>query len=65
MKIGIDRNRCEGHGLCVEQAPALFTTDEEGELINHHDGQNLPNHLVGAARGALSACPVAALREVL
>ncbi|MGK8486850.1 ferredoxin [Nocardia asiatica] len=27
-KITIDYDRCEGHGLCAEQAPAVFSLDD-------------------------------------
>ena len=64
MKIQIDRDRCEGHGLCAEQAPSLFTIDEAGELVYHREGQDVPDGLAGLARAAIDSCPVAALREV-
>ena len=64
MKIEIDRNRCEGHGQCAEQAPALFTIDDDGELIYQREGQEVPDALVGPARSAIDACPVAALKEI-
>ncbi|OBG30100.1 ferredoxin [Mycobacterium sp. 852002-51057_SCH5723018] len=64
MKIQIDRNRCEGHGQCAEQAPTLFTIDSEGELVYHRQGQEVPDGLVGPARAAIDSCPVAALKEV-
>ena len=63
MKILIDRDRCEGHGLCTEQAPSLFTIDEEGELVHHLEGQDVPDGLVDSARAAIDSCPVAALRK--
>jgi ferredoxin len=64
MKIQLDGNRCEGHGLCTEQAPTLFSLDDEGELVYHGDGHDVPDDLVGPARAAIHCCPVAALREV-
>jgi ferredoxin len=33
MRIGLDRPRCEGHGLCEEAAPALMHLDDDGELV--------------------------------
>jgi ferredoxin len=64
MKIHIDRDRCEGHGLCAEQAPTLFTFDDEGDLVYHREGQDVPDGLVGHALAAIGSCPVAALSEV-
>jgi ferredoxin len=64
MKIHIDRDRCEGHGLCAEQAPTLFTMKDDGEPVYHHEGQDVPDGLVGQGHAAISSCPVAALSEV-
>lgn len=63
MKIRIDRDRCEGHAQCVAGAPTLFALDDEGELVYHRDGQELPDGLVRPARAAIASCPVAALTE--
>lgn len=64
MKVHVDYNRCEGHGLCEEQAAALFSLDDEGDLTYHHEGSELPPELVAPARAAIQSCPVAALREL-
>lgn len=29
MKIVIDRDLCQGHGVCCSEAPELFALDEE------------------------------------
>ncbi|MGW2524393.1 ferredoxin [Streptomyces sp. NPDC001617] len=62
MKISVDYERCEGHGLCAEQAPALFSLDDDAELTYHFEGSEVPDRHVAAARSAVNACPVAALR---
>ena len=61
MKVGLDRKRCEGHGLCETVAPELFTLDEAGELIAHYEGREIPAQLQESARDAVRVCPVAAL----
>jgi ferredoxin len=61
MKVGLDRKRCEGHGLCESVAPDLFTLDESGELLAHFEGREIPAHLRESARDAVRVCPVAAL----
>ncbi|HKI39343.1 MAG TPA: hypothetical protein VKA66_02835 [Mycobacterium sp.] len=38
--------------------------DEEGELVYHREGQDVPDGLVDSARAAIDSCPVAALIEV-
>ena len=64
MLIHVDYDRCEGHGLCAEQAPALFSLDDDAELTYHAEGADVPPDLHTSARSAIAACPVAALREL-
>lgn len=62
MQISVDYVRCEGHGLCEDQAPAVFELDDAGDLQYRFAGQDVPAELsASAARGA-AACPVAALK---
>ncbi|CCQ13703.1 putative uncharacterized protein [Rhodococcus sp. AW25M09] len=62
MKIDVDWERCEGHGICAEQAPKVFSLDDEGELHHAFDGQEIPDDLAASARSAVGVCPVAALK---
>ncbi|WP_406432401.1 ferredoxin [Streptomyces sp. NBC_00631] len=64
MKISVDYARCEGHGLCADQAPHVFSLDGEAELIYRFDGADVPDEHRSAARTAVNVCPVAALRVV-
>ncbi|WP_328529959.1 ferredoxin [Nocardioides sp. NBC_00368] len=64
MKIDVDYARCEGHGLCAEQAPGIFSLDDDAELIYHAEGAEVASDEVARARAAIASCPVAALREV-
>ncbi|AJW41124.1 hypothetical protein NY08_3114 [Rhodococcus sp. B7740] len=63
MRIDVDWDRCEGHGICAEQAPEVFGLDDEGELHYAFDGNDIPDDQQAAARSAVGVCPVAALRE--
>jgi ferredoxin len=63
VKIDVDWDRCEGHGICAEQAPKVFSLDDDGELHHAFDKQDIPDELESAARSAVGVCPVAALRE--
>ncbi|MBF6193991.1 ferredoxin [Nocardia implantans] len=63
MKISVDYSRCEGHGLCAAQAPAVFTLDDDAQLIYRFEGADVPDEYVKVARAAVDSCPVAALRE--
>ena len=63
MKIIADYDRCEGHGLCADQAPDVFDLDDEGDLVHHFEDQDVPTSLEAAAVRAVDSCPVAALRK--
>jgi ferredoxin len=63
MKVNVDYDRCEGHGMCVMQAADAFELDDDGELQYNFDGQEVPVDMEGDVRGAIDACPVAALSE--
>lgn len=62
MRITLDRPRCEGHGLCEEEAPALMHLDDEGELVIDRDEVAEGTVEAAAASSAVRVCPVAALR---
>lgn len=64
MRIDVDWDRCEGHGLCTERAPELFELDDDGVLQYRHEGKDLPEDLQSAAKAGASVCPVAALTVV-
>lgn len=61
MRVSVDHNKCEGHGLCEQIAPEIFELDDEGNLTNHYEGRDIDAPLVDAARRAVASCPVAAL----
>lgn len=61
MRVIVDYQRCEGHGLCEKTAPDLFELDEQGFLIAKFEGRDIPPELEDAARDAVGVCPVAAL----
>ena len=63
MRISVDRSRCEGHGLCAQRAPAVFSLDDNAELNHRFEGTGIPAEHLPAARAAIGLCPVAALRE--
>ena len=62
MKIVLDRPRCEGHGLCEEEAPDLLHLDDEGELVIDRHEVEEGSAEAAAASAAARVCPVAALR---
>ena len=62
MRIAVDDDRCEGHGLCEHAAPKVFTLDDEGFLQHHYLDKDIPAEFEQGAEAAVLACPVAALR---
>lgn len=61
MRIILDRDKCEGHGLCEEAAPHLMHLDDDGELIIDVETVEAQAD-IDAANAAARVCPVAALR---
>ncbi len=63
-ELRLDPTGCDAHGFCVEILPELFTLDEWGyPLLNTGTlVAAVPKDLVSAAKKAVAACPVAALR---
>lgn len=62
MRISVDQDRCEGHGLCTQSAPTVFSFDDDGDLVNEFADADVPEDLTVAVRDAVDVCPVAALR---
>ena len=58
MRVFVDLDRCEGHGMCVLAAPEVFDLDDEGLL--HYDPAP-PEELRAAVQDAVRSCPVAAI----
>lgn len=61
MKITADRHRCEGHGVCVNQAPALLALDDDDVVVVVDAAHTLSPDEESLARVAVASCPVAAL----
>jgi ferredoxin len=37
VKVVVDLTKCQNHGQCTYSAPAVFSLDDEGELIFRHE----------------------------
>ena len=61
MRITADRDRCEGHGICVNQAPGLLDLDDDDVVVVLGAGADLSEADLPQARIAAESCPVAAL----
>lgn len=62
MKIIADRARCEGHGICVNQAPRLLDLDDDDIVMVLEGGEEIEEEYLSQARIAAESCPVAALK---
>ncbi len=59
--IRVDSDRCQGHAMCVTQAPSLVDVDDLGFAVIIGDGTlSTPEHHEQAER-AVACCPEQAL----
>ena len=59
MKIVVDLNVCDLHGLCVEAAPEVFQIGDDGEL--HVLLEAPPEDLRAKVDKAVRECPTGAI----
>jgi ferredoxin len=60
MRVTVDPGRCQGHALCVLNAPQLFDLDE----VSSHAVvvvENVPADLAEQARSTVDSCPERAI----
>ncbi len=63
MKIRVDLDLCQGHGVCVEEAPELFALDAATSKVVVLDSD--PSESLRAkVAAAVKYCPTRALRLV-
>jgi ferredoxin len=63
MRIELDRQVCQGHGVCQMTAPNLFTlSDEDGLAIQPTNP--IPEQFQDEGRLAVASCPELALTLV-
>jgi ferredoxin len=60
MKVVVDFELCQSHGLCMQAAPEVFELRDDGFLyiLNETPAENLRKKLQTAAR----ECPTAAIK---
>ena len=59
MKVVVDLNICNLHGLCVETAPEVFQIGDDGEL--HVLNETPPEDLRAKVSRAVRECPTGAI----
>lgn len=60
MKVKVDYEECDGHGVCVETCPEVFALgdeDDEVTLLTEEPGESLRDPVTRA----VSLCPKAAI----
>lgn len=60
MKVIVDRDLCQGHGVCESEAPAVFAVDKKGVLQVLDESP--PEDQRAAVQKAVTFCPTHALR---
>jgi ferredoxin len=60
VRIKVDRDLCQGHGVCQSEAPELFDVDREIQQVVVKDAQP-PESLREKLNAALRYCPTRAL----
>lgn len=59
MDVRVDRDRCQGHGVCHMISPEVFDLDDEGHAFVTVDP--LTPDLEDAAQNGVDACPELAI----
>jgi len=62
MRIEVDRDICQGHGVCESEAPAVFSVSKAGELTVLDDAP--ADDLRPMVELAVKFCPTHALKIV-
>lgn len=60
MRVTVDRDLCQGHGVCESEAPEVFSVSKTGELTIVDP--NPPEAMRAAVAQAVAFCPTSALR---
>jgi ferredoxin len=59
MRVVVDLNQCDLHGLCVETAPEVFEIGDDGVL--HVLNETPPDGLRTKVDAAVRGCPTGAI----
>ncbi|MBA3654326.1 MAG: ferredoxin [Actinobacteria bacterium] len=59
MRVVVDRDLCQGHGVCESEAPAVFSVSKKGELSVRDERPD--EDLRAAVEQAVKFCPTHAL----
>ncbi len=59
MKILLDQDLCQCHGVCTAEAPEIFELDDDGKLMLLNERPNASQR--DAVQAAVQYCPTSAL----
>jgi ferredoxin len=62
VRIVVDRQLCQGHGVCMGEAPEVFEVTREGKLTVLNETP--PGAMREQLEGAVRYCPTGALSIV-
>ena len=62
MRIAVDYDLCQGHGVCESEAPAVFTVPKTGRVTLRHETP--PDDERERVETAVRYCPTHALTIV-
>ena len=62
MRIVVDRDLCQGHGVCESEAPEVFTVPKNGQVELRDETP--PEELRARVQMAVAYCPTHALKIV-
>ena len=60
MKVIVDRDLCQGHGVCESEASAVFSVSKQGVLTVVDESP--PESMRHQVEAAVGNCPTGALR---
>jgi sterol 14-demethylase len=60
VRIVVDRDLCQGHGVCESEAPDVFSVSKQGVLTVTDESP--PPELRAMVEQAVAFCPTKALR---
>lgn len=59
MKVGVDDDRCRGHGVCCTLCPEVFDLSDDGYAVVR--SPDVPARFENAVRSAADLCPERAI----
>jgi ferredoxin len=62
MKVGVDEDRCAGHGMCLTLCPEVFDLSVDGWAVAAPG--EVPAEHEAAVQEAIQCCPENAIHEI-